>query len=129
MYSTLPVVTSIWFAGPVFLSNKIDTPTSLLLLTTSLVSATFWSNPVAFHKTWIHKAESIFARLSIGTIIFRQIVYPRNTGPFALSTSIMLWMFHLSSVHSSIEWLSSTHITYHLFAHGFAIVSLVYTFN
>jgi hypothetical protein len=129
MYPQVLCLTSFLFTSPVFLSNKTNTLTSFILLSTSLASMTFWSHPVAFRNTWIHKVDGFFARSAIATIILKQMVEPRNPGLFAISTGAMLYWFRISSIHSEMEWCCDKHISSHTMAHLYAIVSLWYAYR
>lgn len=130
----LTFFTSFGFFLPVFLSRRygeaglVHTPFFLLLTSQTASSALFWYHPQLFRGTLVHKIDAFLARTSILTVVLHQLSYPRSLGAFFLSTTMMLYFFHLSHIHGNNEWCGHEHIQAHTMAHVYSLVSLWYTF-
>jgi len=129
MPCSLLVASSILLASPTihvfYWQPQEQVSTSEKALATMLginasISIVFWCNPVK--NTLIHRLDAICGRTSI--IIFTTyIMFVKTTASFLAYSmyiyflELSLFFFMCSSIESSKQWISKTHILYHFLFH------------
>lgn len=120
----LPFFTSIGFVVPLYYYPQYNY-LGFIVFFTYLNSVTFWSNPVLYRNTLVHKLDSFTARLCILSFVFYKfVINKKNVVLFSANTLYMLYFFYLSNRVSSRYWCCDLHICLHLFAHILGINSI-----
>lgn len=119
------VASSFLLASPtmyVFYTNGpwIERALASMIGINALLSIAFWSNPVK--NTIIHRLDAICGRTSI--VVFTAYMMFIKTNASFLAYSMYMYFLELSafffmcsSIESSKEWFSKTHILYHFMFH------------
>jgi hypothetical protein len=125
MRSVLLIASSVLLASPtiyVFYTNGpwVEKALASMLGINALLSIAFWSNPVK--NTIVHRADAICGRTSIVVFTVYMMFIKTNASFFAYSMymyflELSLLFFMCSSIESSKEWFTKTHILYHFLFH------------
>lgn len=125
MSTMVLVASSFLLASPtmyVFYTNGpwIERALASMIGINALLSIAFWSNPVK--NTIIHRLDAICGRTSI--VVFTAYMMFIKTNASFLAYSMYMYFLELSafffmcsSIESSKEWFSKTHILYHFMFH------------
>ena len=109
-------------------NNNVQAFIPIILFINFILSVLFWSNPIK--KSWIHRIDSVFAKISITINIL--YIYLHLSNPqkylFVYTVTNMFYLFYLSNKYSMVEWLSKLHILSHCYAHIMAVISLFFMF-
>lgn len=125
MHSVLLVASSFLLASPtiyVFYTNGpwVEKALASMLGINAFLSIAFWSNPIK--NTIVHRLDAICGRTSIVIFTAYTMFIKTNASFFAYSMymyflELSVFFFMCSSIESSKEWFTKTHILYHFLFH------------
>jgi len=135
-YENIPMFTSSVFPLYIFTNinifkqNNIFLYFAVITFNGSIVSIMFWSNPVLYRNTIIHRIDAVSARfILVNYALYKITVNHNNLLWFLIYYFIMLVFFYLSNKISSNNWCCKKHINFHLLAHFFSIICFLLTIN
>jgi hypothetical protein len=126
MSHKLLLVTGTGFFIPyISLRNIMPLYFSRILLLQGITTLLFWYDPIKNKNTYIHKIDSILARLNILSYIsYKFFIYKKNVIYFSVNTTLMLYFFYLSHINSSKTWCCKNHLICHGMAHIISYYSI-----
>lgn len=95
-----------------------------ILLVVFVFSIAFWSDPVRFSH--VHRMDAIVAKIAIITFILYVFTYTTKPKLLAISLSIMLMFFYMSSVYSAQVWCGPEHLLMHCCAHIMGVICICF---
>ena len=116
---------TLFFFPYLYLQNIMPLYFSRMMLLQNIMTILFWYNPVKNRNTYIHKIDSIVAKINIlSYILYKLFIYKENVIYFSVNTTIMFYFFYLSHKNSSKIWCCRDHIMYHAMAHIISYYSI-----
>ena len=115
LFLLLPLIVFLSKSKP----NKYEIGLALLLIISTIVSLTFWYNPI--QNSTIHLYDGIIGKITFIMfsiyIFFIKVVQLYIRLFFLVILFITLVLFYYSNKESTIKWCSCNHISWHVLFH------------
>ena len=113
------------FIPYLYLQKSMPLYFSRMMLLQHVLTLLFWNNPMKNKDTYIHKIDSIVAKINfLSYVLYKFFVYRKNVIYFSVNTIIVVYFFYLSHINSSKTWCCRDHIICHAMAHIISYYSI-----